>query len=241
LIFNFGDSHPVQAKSAHFSILVATLSREKKSFPPRNHEVGLARSLEARRKAAKSYDQLIWDWLFNIAAWYEPSSLREFVERLNEEGVPTRRGGSWTTGLVHAHLEKHKVSAKEFVNRVTQPSAYESHDFPTEVYAQWRKAVDAIDQPSERTGKWVPVTHVEPERADLVRHINAELRERFGEGQIVKSVSPFCYLCRFLGENGTFDVECAAADIEVFKYARSREERIAATERLSNRFFARKD
>lgn len=211
--------------------------KAKKPPPPPNHEVGRARSLLVRREAADAYDQLIWDWLFNIAAWYEPTTLQGFVERLNEEGVPTRRGGPWTTGLVHAHLKKHHVSAKEFVNRVTQPSPYEKRDYPTEVYAQWRKAVDSIDEPSELTGRWISVTKVEPARADLVRHTQEGPRETYGEGQMVEAISSSKYLCRFLGEEGTFDIECRAADIETFKYARSREERIAATERLSSRFF----
>ena len=199
--------------------------------PPTNYRVGQAQSLNVRRKAAKSHDREVWNWLFLIAVLHEPKSLKEFAEILNEENVPTSRGGVWTTGLVDKQFRKRKVSAKGFVNRVTQPSPYEKNDFPTSLYVQYRNAIDRIDDPSERNGKWHSVVQVPPEQTDLIRHAT------MGVGQLVRVLSLGRYLCCFLINGETTEAECRAVDIEVYRYHKTREERLAASEIIRTRIF----
>ena len=123
-----------------------------KTSPVPKAEKGRARSLAARKQGAAVYDRLLWDWLFIIALLYQPKTLEGFVEALNSEGIPTRRGGRWSAGLVHAYLQGHGVSAQELVRRVTEPPAREWPDYPQVAYAQVRAALDKIDTPSEEVG-----------------------------------------------------------------------------------------
>lgn len=116
---------------------------------------------------------------------------------------------------------------------MTEPNVFERPDFPTELYQQWRRAVDRVDRPSEDTGSWRSVLQVEPRRADLVRH------PVHGEGQLVAKTGPATFICCFVNDAGTFDVKCKAVELEVFLYRRSRVERIRETSRLSARFFGR--
>lgn len=208
------------------------VSRTKGRAPP-NHRLGRARSLARRKADAASHHAFVWEWLVTLARWEQPKSNRAFADLLNDARVPSARGGRWTAGLVHAQLKKRDTTAKRLVQRMTEPNIYERRDFPIELYQQWRQALDRVDAPYGGAGRWQSVLYVEPQRADLVRHTD------WGEGQIIEKVSPSVFTCRFLGEGGTFDVQCGAVELDVFVFRRSRAERIAETSRLSRRFFGR--
>lgn len=194
--------------------------------PPPNYRIGLAKGRAAQKLAAERHDEEVWFWLLTIAVWEQPRSLREYAEILTELGVTTRRGGPWSTGLVDRVLRSRGMTPKSLLNRVTRPSPFEHVDWPTEVYVAYRKAVEATE-----TGEWLAVTVHQPNRTDLVRHAS------YGEGQMLTETKLGKYLCTFVNEDGSFDVECSAVELDTFRYDRTRSERIAAQDRIRDRIF----
>lgn len=193
--------------------------------PPPNYKVGLARSAASRQATARRHQAEVWSAIVSIALLEEPRTLAEYATHLTGFGISTARGGPWTPGLVHRVMKGHGVTPKRLLERVTCPLPYVKIDWPTEVYAAYRQRIDAIDQPSQRTGQWLPLTQWEPAKCDLVRHA------KYGEGQVMARQALGRYLCSFVGEDGSFEMVCPAVDLEGFRYFRSREERIAASKR----------
>lgn len=176
--------------------------------------------------------------MINIAIMDEPTTLQDFADRLNELRVPTSRGGPWTPPLVQRVMAAKGVSAKELTRRVTQPLVYEPRpDWPAKVYEEFRLQVEQIDAPSERTGEWLPATRHAPAVADLVRR-SSQTPSRLHVGQVVRLKSVSVFICRFTADDlSSFNRECGAAELEVFRYHLSREERIARTERAREWLF----
>lgn len=205
---------------------------------PPNHLIGQARSRQVRSTASARVQRNAWHAIVDIAILYEPRTLRQFADRLNEWDVPTSRGGKWTPQLVQRVMAAHDTTAKKLTRRVTQPSIYDKRtDWPVEVYKAYRQRVEQIDTPSKATGEWLPATQHEPCVSDLVRHADyAEKKVQFGQVIGVKSASIF--VCRFTEDDLTStERECPAAELEVFRYDLSRAERIAKTEELREWFF----
>lgn len=206
--------------------------------PPPNHRLGQTRSRQVRSSAAAQQRKKAWDAMINIAIMDEPTTLQDFADRLNELEVPTSRGGPWTPPLVQRVMAGKGVSAKELTRRVTQPLVYEPRpDWPVEVYKEFGRRVEQIDAPSESTGNWLPATRYPPAKADLVRLAKQE-QPKVDWGQVVGIKSAAVFICRFTANDlGSYDRDCTAAELEVFRYHRSREERIAETQRLREWFF----
>lgn len=208
--------------------------------PPPNHRLGQARSRLVRSSAAAQQRKKAWEAISRIAIMDEVTTLQDFADRLNEQEVPTSRGGPWTPQLVQRIMAAKGVSAKELTKRVTQPSVFEPRrDWPPDAYKEFRRRLDQIDAPSERTGQWLPATRHAPKVADLVRQPSRG-QAKFPVGQViaVKSISTF--ICRFTADElGSSDHECAAAELEVFRYYRSREERIEETQKWRDYLFRR--
>lgn len=193
---------------------------------PANYRAGLDKGRLTQKASARRHDREIWDWLIIIAVCENPRTLREYAAFLTEAGVPTRRGGQWTTGLVDRVLRSRKLNPKKLLERVRRPPHTEPMGWPQEIYAAYGRAKEATE-----SGRWVPVLSREPERLDLVRHPD------HGEGQMVRPTRLGRYLCSFVNEDGSFEVECPAASLEAFRFDLSREQMIAKQERLHAQFF----
>jgi hypothetical protein len=130
------------------------------------------------------------------------------------------------------------VRAKELTHRVTQPLVYEPRpDWPAKVYEEFRRQVEQIDAPTERTGEWLPATRHAPAVADLVRR-PSQTHSRLHVGQVVRVKSVSVFICRFTADDlSSFELACPAAELEVFRYHLSREERIARTGRAREWLF----
>ena len=199
--------------------------------PPQNYKIGQARGRATQSLAARAYDTKVWDWILTLAIWEKPRTLREYAELLNQVGVSTAHGGPWTTGLIHRVMKTHGVTAKSLLDRVTRPSPFEPRtDWLPSVYQAYKAAVEAIDDPSAATGRWVTATHHEPQPSDLIRCGEEE-------GLLVRQTSLGRFLCYFTPNAVGQEIECSAAELEVFQFFLSRRERLEATLRARERIF----
>lgn len=201
------------------------------ALPPRNFRVGLARGRATQTKSAREYDARVWDWIITLAVMREPRTLGEYATLLNQARVATAQGKPWTPGLVHRVMNAHGVTAKSLLDRVTRPSPFEPRtDWLPSVYETYKAAVEAIDEPNAFTGKWVTATHHEPQPSDLIRCGQEE-------GLLIRQTSLGRYLCSFTPNGVSEERECFAAELEVFQFFLSRQERMEATLRARNRIF----
>lgn len=208
--------------------------------PPPDLRFARVRSQEVRASAAEKVRREAWHALINIAIMHEPQTLQGYADRLNEMSVPTSRKGTWTPQLVQRVLAAKGLSAKELTRRVSQPSVYEERsDWSDEVYKAFRQRVEQLDTPSDFTGRWLPAIQHPPAVSDFVRHPE-HARGKLPYGQIVQVKSAAVFICRFVADDfATFDRECIAAELEVFRFNLSREQRIARTQELREWFFRR--
>lgn len=198
----------------------------------RNLIGGRKTSLANRQKRASLHDRMVWEYIAFVAFYAQPQTLREFAALLNAEGIRTARGGRWTPANVGHVFARHRTTAKEVARKYSEPSSRAPlPPIPTKTIEAFRRDDARINDPSERTGVWRSATNRSPLRADIVRHAE------FGEGQFVAELRAGKLRCRFLDDEGTYDVVVPANQIEWFEYFRSREERQRQSEIVWARHF----
>ena len=175
---------------------------------------------------------MVWELVLVAAFYAKPKTLRSFVKILNNRGVRSANGGPWTTGKLGHLFKRHGTTPKEVSRKYGGPNPYKAHaPLAKKAAASYRKAIAHIDEPSGANGFWHSATTRLPRRADLVRH------QKFGSGQFVAELRIGKLRCRFLDDEGTYDVVVPANQIEWFEHFRSREERQTLSEMAWVRYF----
>ena len=200
----------------------------------RNLIGGRKTSLANRQRRASLHDRMVWDFVLFAAHYAKPQTLRSFVAILNNRGIRSSHGGKWTTAKLGHLFKRHGTTPKEVSRRYGGPSPYKAHvPLPKKATSSYRKALARNSEPSVVTGVWHSATIRSPYRADLVRH------GEFGEGQFVAELKVGQLRCRFLDDEGTYDVVVPANQIEWFEYFRSREERQKLSEMAWDRYLGK--
>lgn len=198
---------------------------------PPNHKAGLLKSRDVRKEKSRTRRRELWERLVSIAIIHQPRTNREYVAHLTGWDVPTAQGRAWSPGLVSHALKEHGLTPKKLWDRVTRPSPFAARrDWPAEVYRKLQEELDRLNETSVANGEWVSATRHPVQRANLVRHAD------FGIGQAVQQTAIAKYRCSFLDEEGSFDLDCSASELQVFRYHVTREERIRAGDRLQKNF-----
>lgn len=198
----------------------------------KNLVIGRQTSLANRQRRAELHDRMVWELVLVAAHYAKPQTLRSFVKILNNRGIRSANGGPWTTAKLGHLFKRHETTPKEVSRRYGGPNPYKAHaPLPKKAAASYRKALARIDEPSGANGVWHSATTRLPRRVDLVRH------GEFGEGQFIAEPRIGKLRCRFLDDEGTYDVVVPTNQIEWFEYFRSREERQRLSEMAWERYF----
>lgn len=143
-------------------------------------------------------------------------SLKAIVESLNTAGVPTRSGKLWSINLVAHELDRLNITAKDLRTRATM--MYGDDPLVDSEEAFWR-VVEEQRRIAERNGHWYPAVKRAPKRHDPVRHY------KFGIGHFEREKGGKL-ICRFRPATGPAPLTAVdAVDVEVFKWAITRERR----------------
>ena len=200
----------------------------------KNLIVGRKTSLANRRMRAELHDRMVWDFVLFAAHYAKPQTLRSFVQILNNRGIRSSHGGKWTTSKLGHLFQRHGTTPKEVSRRYGNPNPYNAHvPLPKRATASYRKALARIDEPSVVNGVWHSATTRLPRRAHVIRH------QELGSGQFVAELKVGQLRCRFLDDEGTYDVVLPANQIEWFEYFRSREERQKLSEMAWDRYLGK--
>lgn len=193
----------------------------------KNWSVGAQRGREAQ--SARAIENLEGaNHAFEFIAWkYRPTTREQFAQCLNEEGYPTPSGRSkWSGNLVNQYMRRLGQTPKSLLARFPESSGI-GYGFRPEVYDVMRKEIVRLNAPSGKNGSWHPALEVEPRRGQTILHPD------FGQGNFLERISLTRLLCEFALPSPEGSVElverkCRPADISVFVFHLSMEERYAA-------------
>ncbi len=207
--------------------------------PPQNYKVGQENSRAERSYKAKVFTKKIWEEILTLAIMFEPHTLREYCEYLNYRHPPPPhggrwaqnlsppRGGRWSPGQVSRIMKQYDVTAKSLLARVTRPPARVQiqKKRPADLYKEWAKQLAKIDT----AGRWERATGAALHRTDRIRH------PKYGEGQAVKVRANGRILCRFISDIASYEIDCPVAELDVFFFTFTREERQKASLRIAKK------
>lgn len=171
------------------------------------------RSLEVRKHNSSRHEREIWTAIWFVGYYLELRTLRQFANALNQLGLCTSLGKKWTEGTVSHVFRTFGSSAKQLHNQVTMPPARSPPPALTpHQMASERKRLDMLYAAYVANGKWHQAVLMAPRKAEPVRH------DHFGEGQFISELGRGRLRCRFLDEDGTFDISLKATEVEFFRY-----------------------
>ena len=208
----------------------------------RNYLKGLENSLKKRSEESNQFNEGAFVKVMMVVLREDAQTLQQIADNLNAYGYRTRRGNLWSAGTVHHLLKSKRVSAKELHRRMHVSSPYEQTAAEARLKRWPQKTHDAFLAAQKRliydNGEWVSALVYEPKRTrDRMRIRHAV----HGEGQCLKTLSVSKYRCSFIDwseENfGSFEVECTASELDVWRYHLSAEERDEAERRLKDKFY----
>ena len=184
----------------------------------RGRETQSARAAENLEGAKRIFEFIVWK--------YRPTTRAQYAQRLNDEGCPTPSGrAKWSGSLVNQYMRRLGQTPKsllaEFPERTGMDVAYRP-----EIYAAYRAEIMRLSEVHHRNGNWRSATEREPKVNGAIYH------PKFGHGDFVGRVG----LTKMLGTFTTRDAngsvhfierECRPADLLVFEFYRSVEQRYA--------------
>lgn len=195
----------------------------------RGRETQSARAIDNLEGAKQVFEFIVWK--------YRPTTREQYAQHLNEEGCPTPSGkAKWSGNLVHQYMRRLGQTPKSLLAEFPERTGIVI-DYRAEVFAALRDEITRLNTPSEANGCWCSTLDVDPRWGQVVSH------PTYGRGSFVERLGLTKLLCEFwlLSPEGSPELverECRPADVSVFIFHLSAEERVAAQTEFWKRMIA---